>query len=257
MTGPSAAPAPRDWNAEVYDRVSDNQREWGLEVLARLPLAGHERVLDAGCGSGRVTKALAERLPDGCVIAVDASSAMVEKARHALPSRCEVRVADLSELALEEPVDAILSTAVFHWVPDHARLFARLHDALRPGGRLAAQCGGEGNVRSLAAALREVREEEPFRASLSRWEGPWNFRAADDAAADLEAAGFTDVSCWLEDRHVTPTDPRDYLETVTLGPHLARLPEELRDRFVDAVLDRMPEPLTLDYVRLNLDARRP
>ena len=253
MSRPSA---PREWNAEVYDRVSDTQRDWGLEVLERLPLAGQERVLDAGCGSGRVTRALVERLPRGHVIAVDASRAMVEKARAALPSRCEVWVADLSELALDAPVDAILSTAVFHWVPDHARLFERLHRALRPGGRLAAQCGGEGNVASLAAALRELREEEPFSTSLSGWDGPWNFRAPAAAAADLEAAGFTDVRCSLEDRPVTPADPRDYLETVTLGLHLERLPEHLRDRFVDAVVDRMPDPLTLDYVRLNIDARR-
>lgn len=257
MSCPTPARGPRDWDAEVYDRVSDVQLGWGLEVLDRLALSGHETVLDAGCGTGRVTRVLCERLSRGRVVAVDASPAMVEKARSALPANCSVGVADLSRLAVDSPVDAILSTAVFHWIPDHGQLFARLHAALRPGGRLVAQCGGEGNVASLARVLRGLREEGPFAEFLSGWEGPWRFRAPGGATEDLVRAGFEDVECWLEPKHVRPDDPRGFLVTVTLGVHLERLPDELHDRFVDAVLERMPEPLTLDYVRLNIDARRP
>lgn len=246
-----------DWDAATYDRVSDIQAAWGREVLDRLPLRGDETVLDAGCGTGRVTAALLERLPTGRVIAVDASPSMVGKARAALGERVEVFVADLSELELPAPVDAILSTAVFHWIHDHALLFRRLRAALKPGGRLVAQCGGEGNIASLRALLRTVCDEEPFAEFLADWDGPWNFRSAGATAASLEEAGFTDVDCRLEPRAVTPEEPRAFLESVTLGSHLARLPARLRVPFVDRVLAGMPEPLTLDYVRLNILARAP
>lgn len=245
-----------DWDAETYDRVAQPQFEWAHEVLERLDLRGDEVVLDAGCGSGRVTALLVERLPGGRVIAVDGSPAMVRRARERLGSTATVLHADLSELVLDEPVDAVFSNAVFHWIADQDRLFRRLGTALRPGGRLAAQCGGEGNVASLGAAIREVTGETPFGTFFEGHESPWHFLSPRDAAPALEAAGFVDVECWLEPKLVTPEDPRDYLSTVTLGFHLERLPTSLRESFLDAIVERMPEPLTLDYVRLNIVARR-
>lgn len=254
----SAAPAPRDWDADTYHRVSDPMVALGAEVLARLPLGGGETVLDAGCGSGRVTTLLLDRLPAGRVIAVDASPSMVAVAREALPpERATVLEADLCELALPEPVDAILSTATFHWIADHERLFGRLHAALRPGGRLEAQCGGAGNVERLHAVAREVAAGPRFRDALAEWSGPWNFAGAEETATRLEAAGFADVETWLQPREVCPADPRDYLETICLGAHLERLPPADRDAFLDSVLDAAGAPLRIDYVRLNISARRP
>ena len=252
----SAPSRPRDWDAATYDRCSDAQHAWGLEVLERLPLRGDETVLDAGCGTGRVTKALAERLARGRVVAVDGSPAMVAQARAALGERAEVLVADLLELELEQPVDAIVSTAVFHWITDHDRLFARLHAALRPGGVLAAQCGGEGNVASLLAAVAAVTAREPFAEHFSGWSGTWYFAGPGETRERLEATGFEGVETWLERRDVTPDEPREYLRTVTLGAHLDRLPPALHEPFLDAVLADLPRPLTLDYVRLNIHARR-
>jgi trans-aconitate 2-methyltransferase len=254
---PSMARSPRDWDANTYHRVSDFQFGLGVEALERLALRGDETVLDAGCGTGRVTAVLAERLPLGRVIAVDGSPDMVAKARANLPSNCEVRVADLAGLELEEPVDAIVSTAVFHWIPDHDRLFSGLFAALRPGGRLVAQCGGRGNVARVTDALAEVRERPPFAEHLSGWEGPWHFPGPEETGQRLERAGFQDVGCGLMDAPMIPDDPAEYLRTVTLGLQLERLPPELHDRFVRAVLERLPDPPEIDYVRLNIDARRP
>src|SRR5439155_22503353 len=120
---------------------STPQAEWAEDVLYRLELRGDETVLDAGCGSGRVTKVLQERLPRGKVIAVDASPSMVEKARAALGPEADVFVSDLVDIDLHEEVDAVFSNAVFHWIPDHDTLFKRLFAALKPGGQLVVQCG--------------------------------------------------------------------------------------------------------------------
>jgi trans-aconitate 2-methyltransferase len=203
-----------------------------------------------------VTAMLLERLPRGHVVAVDQAPSMVEHARGALPrDRATVLQAELTSLALEEPVDVVFSNAVFHWVPDHDRLFDRLHAALRPGGRLVAQCGGEGNVARFHRAAREAAAEEPFARWLAGWEGPWNFAGPEETARRLERAGFASVETWLEPHPVVPDDPGDYLRTVCLGYHLEQLPEELRDDYVAAVLER--SEAELDYVRLNIVARRP
>jgi trans-aconitate 2-methyltransferase len=247
---------PREWDAQTYDRVSDPQYKWGLEVLGRLDLAGNELVMDAGCGSGRVTAKLLERLPNGRVLCVDASEQMIEKAREALGDRADYLVADLSELEVPERVDVIFSTATFHWVLDHDRLFSRLHAALKPGGRLVAQCGGEGNVAKHAQAIVEVATRPEFIDHFQGLEMMWNFAPADATEERLREAGFADVRCWLEDKPVQPENPYDFTTTVTMGPHLSRLPEELRRQFAEAVLEVEDDPLVLNYVRLNMDATR-
>jgi trans-aconitate 2-methyltransferase len=244
----------REWNASVYDRVSGPQVAMAGPVLDRLDLRGDEVVLDAGCGSGRVTEMLLERLPEGRVIGVDSSPTMIEHARAALAERATVLQADLQELELDETVDAVFSNAVFHWVPDHDRLFARLHAALRPGGQLVAQCGGEGNVARLHRAANEVARDPRFAGHFEDWVRPWNFAGPEETTERLRRAGFEKIQAWLEPYPVTPDDPVTYLRTVCLGPHLQLLPDGLREEFVETVRERMGDEL--DYVRLNIVALR-
>jgi len=247
---------PREWDAETYDAVSDPQLNWGMEVLGRLELGRGETVLDAGCGSGRVTEELAKRLPEGHVIAVDGSEAMIAKARERLGEGATYLVKDLSELTIDEPVELIFSTATFHWILDHDRLFERLRAALRPGGRLVAQCGGQGNVARYAQSIAAVAARPEFAPHLEGMTGMWNFASAEETEQRLRNAGFADARCWLEPKPVTPEQPLEFTMTVTLGPHLARLPEELRQPFGEAIVEHAGTPLTLDYVRLNIEATR-
>lgn len=244
----------RDWDAATYDRVSGPQVEMARQVLERLELDGSERVLDAGCGSGRVTELLVERARE--VVAVDQAPSMVEAARARLGDRAEVLQADLADFTLAEPVDAVFSNAVLHWVADHEALFRCLHAALRPAGRLVAQCGGAGNVQRFHDTARAVAAREPYAEHLGSWIGPWNFAGAQETAERLARVGFVDVHCWLEKRPVVPDYTEEYLRTVCLGYHVERLPEELRDRYVRDVAAACGQPLELDYVRLNIDARR-
>jgi len=243
----------RDWDARTYDRVADPMTRWGDAVLDRLPLDGHERVLDAGCGTGRVTGSLLERLPDGHVIALDGSPSMVEGARERLArfgDRVSFLVADLGRpIPLATPVDAVLSTATFHWVPDHDALFANLAAVLVPGGRLVAQCGGVGNIANVQGVLAGIGDG---------WLGPVHFETPLDTTARLDAAGFVDIECWLTDeptRFEAGEPLETYLRTVVLGAHLERLPEAERDGFVRAVAAGLDEPV-IEYVRLNIVARR-
>lgn len=249
-----AGSATRDWDAGAYHRVAVPHEEWARSILDRLPLAGDETVLDAGCGSGRVTAMLIERLPRGRVIAVDGSASMVEKVGEILRPGDEALVEDLTALELPAPVDAVFSSAVFHWIGDHDALFARLRAVLEPGGRLAAQCGGAGNIERLRRIARELQEGEPYAPHFEGFEEPWNYTGAWETEARLRAAGFGEARCWLQPWTVEPQEPAEFLRAVCLGPQLDRLPENLRPAFLEAVLAAEPSPLQLDYVRLNVEA---
>lgn len=221
-------------------------------MLDRLVPRGDETVLDAGCGSGRVTALLRERLPHGRIIAVDGSPSMIAAARQRLGDEADLRVMDLLELELDAPVDAVLSTATFHWIQDHTRLFGRLRRVLRADGRLVAQCGGAGNLDNVHAIGDELGAQPPFDSYLAGW-NPTYFADPEETEQRLLNAGFSKARCWLEPREVAPPDLRAYLTTIVFSAHLKRLPPELRMPFSDAIVTRLDPPV-LDYVRLNIDA---
>jgi trans-aconitate 2-methyltransferase len=245
----------RDWNATSYDAISAPQQAWGASVVERLQLAGDEAVLDAGCGTGRVTELLLARLPRGRVVAVDGSAAMAEHARARLdPQRVEVICSDLLELELAERLDAAISTATFHWIFDHDELFRRIRAALRDGAQFVAQCGGVGNIDRARTIGAELAGRAPYGEHLATVGSLWNYATVEQTTERLERAGFEVAACWLEPQPTTPPNPREFLATVIFAPYLERLPAELHDRFLDELVAALGDPLVLDYVRLNWDA---
>jgi trans-aconitate 2-methyltransferase len=246
----------RDWDASTYDQISAPQQIWAREQLERLQLRGDEVLLDAGCGSGKVTAMLVELVPNGRVYAVDVAPSMVEHTQASLGDRVTAFCQDLTELSLPEQVDAIFSNATFHWIADHAKLFASLARTLRPGGQLVAQCGGFGNIDAFRVLADEVARTGEFAPYFADWRGPWNYARADITAERLTAAGFVGVETWLEPRPTTLADPEQFVRTVCLVRHLDLLPQDLHHSFVRAMLARTGTPLVLDYVRLNMVARR-
>ena len=241
----------REWDATAYERLSAPQTRWGRTVVDRLQLDGHEHVLDAGCGTGRVTSILLERLPVGRVIALDGSSAMIAEAgvRFADEPRVELIVADLTEpLPMNGPVDAILSTATFHWITDHRRCSATSPRCCVRRGQLVAQCGGAGNISSLERIISGMGHT---------FGGGKTFATAEETRTRLEAAGFEDIDTWLNDEPtpIRPEDLEPFMETVCLGGIVDDMGDDERAQFVHEVASRMPEPV-IDYVRLNITARR-
>jgi trans-aconitate 2-methyltransferase len=265
MTSP---PNSREWNAAEYHRLSAPQFEWGQRVLSELHLRGDECVLDAGCGTGKLTRLLLRNLPRGRVVGLDLSRNMVLHARQDLELEFGERVrfvaADLVALPFHNCFDGIFSTASFHWVLDHDALFRNLYEALRPAGWLHAQCGGGPNLDRLRQRVRALSQTPEFSSWLGKFPEPWFFSDAEGAASRLRAAGFQSVKTGLEEASFAVSNAQEfqqYLRTFVLHRHLELLPTDaLRTAFVQQLSDASAHddpPWALDYWRLNLRAHKP
>jgi trans-aconitate methyltransferase len=264
----AARELPAEWDATIYHRVSTPMVALGQPVLDRLPLAGTETVVDAGCGTGLLTGELLERLPHGRVVAVDRSANMLAEASAHLTPRFGDRVsfiqADVQDLSLPEPVDIFFSTATFHWVLDHPRLFQTLFTSLKPGGRLIAQCGGGPNIAQFRERAEALLDSPRYREEARGWRSPWEFASAEVTARRLADAGFEEVETWLEPRPVRFDEAeafREFVTSVVLRAHLDAIDNPAsRLALVDeltAMAAKDDPPFLLDYWRLNISAQRP
>ncbi|MEN3337135.1 MAG: trans-aconitate 2-methyltransferase [Acidobacteriota bacterium] len=278
-----------EWDAAKYHRISDPQLAWGRAVAARLMPAGGERILDVGCGTGRLTAEIA-RAPEVVVVAVDSSAAMLAEAtarrraegpgqtsdarlpatgsasgdlpHEEWPSAPRYVRGDGAALPFTAAFDAVFSNATFHWVPDHDRLFRSIHGVLVPGGRLVAQCGGEANLLQLYGRARAAMRAAPYAPLFAGWTDPWRFEGVDATEKRLHAAGFVDIDVSLAPAPTRFSGPDTYMEfvaAVCLRHELARLPLDLRETFLGALTTAAGEdlpPFTLDYCRLNISARK-
>lgn len=260
----------REWNAEAYHRLSEPQYAWGRRVLERLSVRGDETVIDAGCGTARLTVELAAMVPRGRVLAVDLSQNMLRLARDTFAAaggsvRAKVNLvcADSAALPFNRSADGVFSTASFHWVLDHDALFRSIFVALKPGGWLVAQCGGGPNLLGLRRRAEALMQTPEFERFFHGWKAAQNYQDDRATAARLGAAGFRDIATWLHRQDVTFPDAatyREFLQTVTLHADLTRIPDPaVRDRFLDILTEQaLADPqLGLDYWRLNIYARKP
>lgn len=233
-----------EFNGTKYQKASAHQREWGTGVIAELELAGDESVLDLGCGDGTLTGRLAELLPEGSVLGIDASQGMIEVARARERDNLHFRRLDINELDFVNRFDLVFSNAALHWVKDHGRLLANLRRALRQGGRLRFNFAAAGNCAHFFAVVREVMGREAFRPLFADFEWPWYMPTVDEYRALVEASGLGEVKLWEENADRFFPDAEALIRWVdqpSIVPFLAHLPEGAKRPFRDAVVQAMVE----------------
>ncbi|HEX3630273.1 MAG TPA: methyltransferase domain-containing protein [Candidatus Dormibacteraeota bacterium] len=236
-------------------------------MLNRLQLRGDETIIDAGCGSGRLTRLLLERVPRGRVIGVDVSPQMAETARANLErdfnGRIEVLCRDLLALDLDRVADVVFSTATFHWIPDQLGLFRGIARALKPGGRLLGQMGGEGNLRRLLGRAEALEKDPAYWQYFDGWTRPNVYPNKDETLVRLLAAGFDQIEF---EHFPEPTTFRDrqsfaeFISTIVFRLNLQRITDAgRRQAFIDRLVELAAKDdpaYTLDYWRLNLNGIR-
>ncbi len=255
-----------EWDGEAYRKHSDYQTRVGLELIDRLAPADGEHILDVGCGAGRLTLEIAARVPNGRVLGIDASAAMLATAERGRRERnaanVSFRLQDARDLDEEAAFDAVYSNAVLHWIPDHPDLLRRFFRALRPGGRMALGFGGRGNAAPLQEVLDDLMARTAYAPYFKDWRFPWLFPEAPEYQTLVEEAGFAEVEA--EGRQVLvdfdPAGFRGWFQATHM-PYWSRLPEDLTAGFIDAAVEayyrRQGQALTVPFVRLVVRCQRP
>ena len=233
------------WDAKDYAQSSSAQAEWGKELIASIPFAGDEAVLDVGCGDGKVTVLLAERVPRGRVVGVDNSEEMVALAREqygVAPSnlfggdagdRLQFEVVDARALPFDAEFDVVFSNSVLHWIQDHRPVLAGIRRALKPGGHAYLRFGGKGATKEITALLYEFMERSEWARYFQGFESPMGFFAPEEYVPWIEAAGLTPERVELLPRVMrhTPENFAAWVRTTKL-PYTLRVPEGERERFI-------------------------
>jgi trans-aconitate 2-methyltransferase len=263
-----------NWDAENYHRVSTVQESWATELLEKRKIGEYEVVMDAGCGTGRVTGTIANAVKKGRVYAVDIDVNMITKAKENLKDFSNITFikSDISEVRLPEKIDLIFSNAAIHWILDHKKLFSNFWELLKPNGELLIQCGGKGNLELVHTILEKLRKGNTFKHYFADWKSPWNFASPADVKKTLSDIGFNDTQAQLKKKTAKFENHEEFvlfMKTVVMKPYLAYLPadnnNETRNSFMGEFINELTKnqktnkadvDLKLEYVRLDITGRK-
>jgi trans-aconitate 2-methyltransferase len=254
------------WDAQTYDKVSSNvQLEWGRKLLEKRRWIGNEIVMDAGAGSGNLTKLLADKVPHGHVYAVDADSNMVQQAKSNLSSCRNVQViqSSMDKVSLPTEVNVIFSNSALHWILNQESLFSHFWQLLKPNGELLIEYGGHGTLERPLSVIFKIMQSEQFKGHFANWNQSWYFPKPDEAERLLQKAGFKEIQADLLSQIISFPDRQSFatfVRTVIMKPFLGYLPDaDRKEQFVDAFLDEFEGqgwPWSLEFMRLTISARK-
>ena len=226
------------WNASDYAQSSSLQQQWARELIARLGLRRGQRVLDIGCGDGKVTAEIAASA--GFVLGVDNSPEMIALAKHSFPAdNLRFQLADASDLPFDHEFDIIFSNATLHWVKDHRPVLAGIARSLAAGGRILLQMGGKGNASGVVAAMDSVRTRPQWSQYFEQFTFPYGFYGPEEYQEWLDEAGLPACKASLvtkDARHPTHAAFAGWLRTTWL-PYTQRVPADQRETFIEEVVE--------------------
>ena len=257
---------PHEFDGKKYEKVSTHQKEWGTNLIADLHLQGHEQVLDLGCGDGALTVQIADLVPEGKVIGIDASKGMIHAALPKVRENLEFLLMDINELDFIELFDVVLSNATLHWIKDHKRLLENVQRALRAGGRLRFNFAGDGNCSNFFKVIRQAMKLDEFSAYFARFEWPWYMPSVEEYQNLIETCGLHDARVWGEnaDRYFPDEETMiGWVDQPSLVPFLEHVPALDEDAFRAFVVRRMVEETKQDdgrcfetFRRINVSATK-
>ena len=233
-----------EFDGKKYENASAHQKEWGTRLIAELRVTGDERVLDLGCGDGTLTAQIAELIPEGDVLGIDASRGMIDVAAPKERSNLNFRKLDINDMDFADEFDVVFSNAALHWVKDHKRLLENIHRALRSGGRVCFNFAGDGNCSHFNTVVREAMVQEEFRLFFAGFEWPWYMPSVDEYQVLAGSIGFDNVRLRGENADRFFPDEETmirWIDQPNLVPFLVHVADPVKDLFRGFVIRRMIE----------------
>jgi len=248
-----------EFDGRKYAQASAHQEEWGTKLIAESGLTGDERILDLGCGDGRLTEQLADLVQHGSVLGIDASRGMIDTARQRQRPNLDFALLDIDDLEFEDEFEVLFSNATLHWVKDHRRLLANSHRALKAGGVIRFNFAADGNCAHLYRVLPEVMDRAPYADYFADFEWPWYMPTIDEYRKLVDESPFREASVWGEnaDRHFPDAEAMiAWIDQPSLVPFLRYVDGPNKQSFRDAVVARMIEETQQDDGRCFETFRR-
>ena len=235
---------PVEFDGKRYEQTSAHQKEWGTRLIHELKLRGDEHILDVGCGDGALTAKLAEVVPEGSVMGIDASEGMIRTAQSHQNNNLSFQQLDVMSIHFYEKFDFVFSNAALHWVKDHNTLLGLLYRALKPSGVLRANFAGDGNCSTFNRIVKELMNHDEFRDAFEGFEWPWYMPGIDEYAGLLKRSPFRHAEVWGEnaDRYFPDTDAMlGWIDHPAIVPFRQYLEHDMAERFHKMVADFMVE----------------
>jgi trans-aconitate 2-methyltransferase len=248
----------KDWNSSLYDQKHAFVFEYGKSLLSLLDPQPGESILDLGCGTGHLTKAIAES--GAHVVGLDSSPSMIEVARAAYPE-LEFILADATNFSLPATFDAVFSNATLHWVIEAEKAIRCIATSLKTGGRLVAEFGGKGNVATIITAIQQ-----------SIWElvhievnHGWYYPSIGEYTPMLEKHGLAVQSAILFDRPTKLEDGENGLRNwihMFCASMFRDVPDAMKEQVLHSTEEKVRDRLFMvdhwiaDYRRLRIMAAK-
>lgn len=232
------------WDAKDYHKSSSEQQKWAQELILKLSLKGSERVLDIGCGDGKITAEISMQLSNGSVVGVDKSEEMIHFARENFPSErfpnLIFKVMDAKNLGFNGEFDVVFSNASLHWVIDQLSVLKGIKKSLRPSGKILLQMGGRGNVDRALEIVETMIKSRKWNRYFTNSSFPYGFYGPEEYKTWLECTGLKARRIELIPKDMILKGKEGitaFVRTTGLG-YTRRIPERLHEEFVGEIVDR-------------------
>jgi trans-aconitate methyltransferase len=241
----STARVPHDYklfSGSDYHNYSEHQYNVGMYLLSRVSVHPEDRILDIGCGDGRLTLEIAEKEKDVSVTGIDASPSMIETARKLLREHPGYTIkyitSNLMEFSDRVGFDLVFSSSTLHWIRPLEKAYRKIFELLKPGGRLAAQQSGCGFAKEFGSCALQVAKDMGYASYFKGWESPLAKPTAEELFTVVESAGFSEIEVISNYRkvHVQPSHVLDWSVAGFLT-YLEAVPREGQDRFKEAFIE--------------------
>lgn len=234
-----------NFDGEKYKKASAHQKEWANKILAELYFKGNETILDLGCGDGVITNQLADLVPDGEVLGIDASEGMIKTAQKGREFKNVIfELKNINEIEYKNRFDFIFSNATLHWILDHNKLLKKVFQALKPAGTIRFNFAGDGNCSFFFGVIRRAMSKSRFREFFQDFTWPWYMPTIEEYNKIAAETEFSDFEIWGEnaDRYFADCDSMiKWIDQPSIVPFLKCIPAHQKQDFRNFVVERMIE----------------